>query len=184
MMIWRLMRRTVESALPQWDQCFLVKIFLRTWFHDTSESGDCKSEFLGACSCGVLAKSSFWWPRSIAPSVPYREIYFRYWFKRLWCYLSTILRHEQPNPAWRQLWLRERLCFPEVFVDIFSFAVRAARWECGYAIWDETYPVGNTEYEQGISRQLDLAWSVVYTVTVVYHLCCETLALCGSLRTL
>lgn len=99
----------------------------------------------------VIANLSFWahifvefWPNpdfdqlgALPLLYPAEKFNFSMDFTRLQNLLGTLLLHEQPNLAWRQRWLGDGLYFPEVFVDMFSCAARAARWEWGYAIWDD-----------------------------------------------
>lgn len=53
--------------------------------------------------------------------------------------LDSLPEHERPNLLWRQRWVSNQdiLDYPEVFVDMFNYACRHARWDWGYAFWDD-----------------------------------------------
>lgn len=54
-------------------------------------------------------------------------------------FLDSLPEHERPNTLWRQRWVSNQriLDYPEVFGDMFDYACRHARWDWGYAFWDD-----------------------------------------------
>ena len=54
-------------------------------------------------------------------------------------FLDSLPEHERPNLLWRQRWVSNQdiLDYPEVFVDMFNYVPRHARWDWGYAFWDD-----------------------------------------------
>ncbi|PYH95669.1 hypothetical protein BO71DRAFT_482710 [Aspergillus ellipticus CBS 707.79] len=51
--------------------------------------------------------------------------------------LESLPSFERPNLAWERKWLRDDGDFPEVFPDMFEYALGNRHWNWGYAMWDD-----------------------------------------------